>query len=201
MPSKHPPTIDLAASQNRLDDLGHQRLADPLPPPFNGDVTALAIETAGNANERGGLGTQGTDIEPRAEPQASPPVPQLGVEAAGNMTKLSKAAAADIRGLGLLAFKAGKQVQDECEQMARDVEANGSTVALHLTGLSQLFADVGMSNRETLRRLSGGASPSIVPAAGNGGGAKQPASIVKALGEAPLSKGSDVKTPKFLGRS
>jgi len=39
--------------------------------------------------------------------------------------------------------------------MASEVEAIGGTVALHLTGLSQLLADVGMSNRETLRRLSG----------------------------------------------
>jgi len=59
-------------------------------------------------------------------------------------------------------------VQEGCEQMARDVEANGETLALHLAGLSQLLADVGMSNRETLHRLLGGASPSIVPRAGHG---------------------------------
>jgi hypothetical protein len=49
--------------------------------------------------------------------------------------------------------------------MARDVEANGGTVALHLTGLSQLLAEVGSSNRDTLRRLVGGLPPSMMPSA------------------------------------
>jgi hypothetical protein len=138
----HPPTIDLDALQDRLDYHARQPLDERVPQVSGADVAALAID-------------QATDIELRMEPRVTLPVPQLGAEAAENMTKLSKAAAADIRRLGLLAFKAGKQVQDECEQMASDVEANGGTVALHLTGLSQLLADVGMSNRETLRRLSG----------------------------------------------
>jgi hypothetical protein len=101
------------------------------------------------------------------------------------MTKLSQAAAQDIRQLGLFAFDAGKRVQEECEQLARDLEANGGTVALHLTGLSQLLADGGMSNRETLRRLLGGA-PSIVPPTGNGHVAEQPpAGTAKATRTAP----------------
>ena len=104
------------------------------------------------------------------------------------MTKLSKAAADDIRQLGRLAFEAGKRVQDECEQMARDVESNGGTVALHLTGLSQLLADVGMSNRETLRRLLGGVSPSIVPPSGNSQAPEQPAGSAKAVRPPPLAK-------------
>jgi hypothetical protein len=97
------------------------------------------------------------------------------------MTKLAKAAAEDIRQLGRLAFEAGKRVQGECEQMACDVEANGGTVALHLTGLSQLLADVGMSNRETLHRLLGGASPSIVPPVGNGHAVEQVSGTAKAM--------------------
>ena len=106
------------------------------------------------------------------------------------MAKLSKAAAEDIRQLGRLAFEAGKRVQEECEQMACDVEANGGTVALHLTGLSQLLADVGMSNRETLHRLLGGASPSIVPPVGNGHAAEQASGTEKAMRTAPLGKPS-----------
>jgi hypothetical protein len=45
------------------------------------------------------------------------------------MTKLSQAAADDIRQLGRLAFDAGKRMQEECEAMARDVEANGANRA------------------------------------------------------------------------
>src|SRR5262249_29929578 len=157
MSSRHPPTIDLNALQDRLDGLVHQPLAEPIRPPGEGDVAALAIENAANVNANGHAAAQRNGIEVASEPEASPPVPRLGAEAAANMTKLSKAAADDIRQLGRLAFEAGKRVQDECEQMALDVENNGGTVALHLTGLSQLLADVGMSNRETLRRLLGGA--------------------------------------------
>ena len=124
-----------------LDAL-QESLADRVPSQGDGDLAAHATETAANGN-----------------------VPRLGAEAAANMTKLSNAAAGDIRRLGQLAFDAGKRAQEECEQMARDVEANGGTVALHLAGLSQLLADVGMSNRETLHRLLAGVSPSIVPRA------------------------------------
>ncbi len=170
MSPNHPPTIDLDALQDSLDDL-----AQPMPPPGDGDVPALAIESAANGNGHAALGSQRKGSELTAEPQAGPPVPRLGAEAAANMKKLSKAAAEDIRRLGVLAFEAGQRVQEECEQMARDVEANGGTVALHLTGLSQLLADVGMSNRETLHRLLGGVSPSIVPRAGNGQIPEQPA--------------------------
>jgi hypothetical protein len=172
MSSHHPPTIDLNALQDSL--------ADPIPPPAGGDAAALAIETAVNGNGHA-LAAQRNGVELPVDPEGSPPVPRLGAEAAANMTKLSKAAAEDIRQLGLLAFEAGKRVQEECEQMARDVEANGGTVALHLTGLSQLLADVGMSNRETLRRLLGGVSPSIVPPAGNGQAPEQPAGAPKAV--------------------
>jgi hypothetical protein len=180
MSANHPPAIDLHALQDSLDDLAHQPLADPIPPPGDGDVAVLAIETAANGNGHAAPGGQRNGTALPIEGEQSPPVPRLGAEAAANMTRLSKAAADDIRQLGLLAFEAGKRVQDECEQMARDVETNGGTVALHLTGLSQLLADVGMSNRETLRRLLGGASPSIVPPPGNGAGAEQPTDPSKA---------------------
>jgi len=194
MSPKYLPTIDLNALQDRLDDLTPQPLADPVTPPDDGAVAAVPNEIAATGNGHAAPAGQGTDIEPPAEPQATPPVPQLGAEAAENMTKLSKAAATDIRRLGLLAFKAGKQVQEECEQMACDVEANGGTVALHLTGLSQLLADVGMSNRETLRRLSGRASPSIVPPTGNGHVLEQPAETPEAMRVAPLRRAGDVQT-------
>jgi hypothetical protein len=158
MSPNRPPTIDLRALQERLHDLTAQKLVQPSPRPGDNDGGALAIETAVQGNGR-------QDAELSGEPEASVPVPRLGAEAAANMTKLSKAAAEDIRQLGRLAFEAGRRVQEECEQMAGDVEANGGTVASHLTGLSQLLADVGMSNRETLHRLLGGASPSILPPA------------------------------------
>jgi len=165
MSPKTPPTIDLDALQDRLDGLARQGLAEPTPARADADLGAVAIEAAANGNAANGNG----HALPRSQREEVdlPPVPRLGAEAAANMTKLSKAAAEDIRQLGRVAFEAGKRVQEECEQMARDVEANGGTIAVHLTGLSQLLADVGMSNRETLRRLLGGASPSIVPAAGN----------------------------------
>jgi hypothetical protein len=168
MSPKHPPKIDLAALQGRLEDLAHQPLAHPTTPSGNGDAAALAIENVLSVNGHAGSESKGEESEVAAEPQPSLPVPRLGAEAAANMTKLSKAAAQDIRQLGQLAFEAGKRVQEECEQMALDIEANGGTIALHLTGLSQLLADVGMSNRETLHRLLGGVPPSIVPASGNG---------------------------------
>jgi hypothetical protein len=187
MSSHRPPTIDLNALQDRLDGLVHQPLAEPIRPPGEGDVAALAIENAANANGHAAAG-QRNGIEVAGEPEASPPVPRLGAEAAANMTKLSKAAADDIRQLGRLAFEAGKRVQDECEQMALDVENNGGTVALHLTGLSQLLADVGMSNRETLRRLLGGASPSIVPPSGNGHASDQPVGSARATPQVPFGK-------------
>jgi hypothetical protein len=142
MSPNRPPSIDLKALQDRLDDLNDRRPVGPASSPGDGDGAV--------------------------EPDAGLPVPRLGAEAAANMTKLSKAAAEDIRELGRLAFEAGKRVQEQCEEMACDVEANGGTVASHLTGLSQLLADVGMSNRETLHRLLGGTSPSIVPPVGNG---------------------------------
>jgi hypothetical protein len=155
MSPNRPPSIDLKALQDRLDDLNDQRPVEPASRPGDG----------------GGA----------VEPEASLPVPRLGAEAAANMTKLSEAAAEDVRELGRLAFEAGKRVQEQCEQMARDVEANGGAVALHLTGLSQLLADVGMSNRETLHRLLGGASPSIVPPVGNGHAAEQASGTAKAM--------------------
>src|SRR5262245_12428859 len=156
MSLKHPQAINLEGLQDRLDDLAHQPLADPAPSQADGDAVALAIENAASGN---GHVAPGKDVELSAEPQAGLPVPRLGAEAAANMAKLAKAAAQDIRQLGKLAFDAGRRVQDECEQMALDVEANGGTVALHLTGLAQLLADVGMSNRETLHRLLGGVPP------------------------------------------
>src|SRR5262249_24310965 len=149
---------------------------------------ALAIENALSANGHAGPASEGTQTELAAEPPASLPVPRLGVEAAANMTKLASAAAQDIRRLGQLAFDGGRRVQEECEKMALDVEANGGTVALHLTGLSQLLADVGMSNRETLHRLLGGAPPSIVPAAGNGHVPEQPVGAATAMRASPLGK-------------
>jgi len=86
----------------------------------------------------------------------APPVPRIGKEAAENMTKLSEAAATDIRKLGELAANAGAAVANECEQLANDLLASGRTVAAHLTGLSQLLADIGCSNRETHTKLIGG---------------------------------------------
>src|SRR5262249_2223929 len=141
MSPNRPPAIDLKALQDRLDDLREQRMVEPTPPTPADSDAALAIETAVRGN--GHAEPNGQDSEGSPEPQARLPVPRLGAEAAANMTKLSKAAAEDIRQLGRVAFEAGKRVQEECEQMARDVEANGGTVALHLTGLSQLLADVG----------------------------------------------------------
>ena len=153
MSPNHPPTIDLNALQDKLDS-AHQTRRDPIRAPDR-DIAALALKNAsGNALAAG--------YRDR-EPSAPPPVPRLGAEAAENMARLAKAAAGDIRQLGHLALEAGKRVQEECEQMAVDVEANGGSVALHLTGLSQLLADVGMSNRETFHRLLGDVSPSIVP--------------------------------------
>jgi hypothetical protein len=188
MSPNRPPTIDLKALRHRLDDLSGQRPAEPAPPLDHGDG-ALAIEAAGRGNGHAELNGELQNAAVSDEPQANPPVPRLGVEAAANMTKLSTAAAEDIRQLGRLAFNAGKRVQEECEQMALDVEANGGTVALHLTGLSQLLADVGMSNRETLHRLLSGASPSIVPPVGNGHASEQASDTTK-LTRAPLGKPS-----------
>ena len=187
MSPKHPPKIDLDALQDNLDGLAHQPLAHPTAPSGNGDAAALAIENALSVNGHAGPANQGAETELAAEPPITLPVPRLGAEAAANMTKLSKAAAHDIRQLGQLAFDAGKRVQEECEQMALDVEANGGTVALHLTGLSQLLADVGMSNRETLHRLLGGVPPSIVPS-GNGQDPEQPVGAASFVRAAPLGK-------------
>ena len=188
MSPKHPPKIDLDALQDKLDDIAHQPLAQPTAPVGNGNAAALAIENALSANGHAGPSNGGEESELAAEPPKILPVPRLGAEAAANMKKLSKAAAEDIRQLGQLAFEAGKRVQEECEQMALDVESNGGTVALHLTGLSQLLADVGMSNRETLHRLLGGAPPSIVPAPGNGQLPEQPVGATITVRAAPLGK-------------
>jgi hypothetical protein len=184
MSPKHSPTIDLKALQDRLDGLRDQELVEPAVRPGNGDG-AHAIETAVRGNGHAEPNGERQDAEVPVEPEGSLPIPRLGAEAAANMTKLSKAAAEDIRQLGRLAFEAGKRVQDECEQMALDVEANGGTVALHLTGLSQLLADVGMSNRETLHRLLGAASPSIVPPVGNGHAGEQGPGSAKAMRTTP----------------
>ena len=188
MSPNHPQTIDLDALQGRLDGLAHEPLANRAPSQADADVAARAIEAAANGNGHAAPANGRDDAAPPAEPPAVLPVPRLGAEAAANITKLSKAEAEDIRQLGRLAFDAGKRVQEEFEQMARDVEANGGTVALHLTGLSQLLADVGMSNRETLHRLLGGASPPIVPTAGNGHAAEEAADLAKAIRNPPLVK-------------
>jgi hypothetical protein len=187
MSPNHPQTIDLDALQGRLDGLAHEPLANRAPSQADADAAARAIEAAANGNGHAAPVNGHAAAAPAAEPPAVLPVPRLGAEAAANMTKLSKAAAEDIRQLGRLAFDAGKRVQEECEQMARDVEANGGTVALHLTGLSQLLADVGMSNRETLHRLLGGAAPPIVPTAGNGHAAEEAAGAAKAIRNPPLA--------------
>jgi hypothetical protein len=188
MSPKHPQAIELDTLQDRPGDLAQQPLAQPVSSPGDGDVVALAIENAVSVNGHAAPGNGREDVGLSNEPPAALPVPRLGAEAAANMTKLSKAAAEDIRQLGRLAFDAGKRVQDECEQMARDVEANGGTVALHLTGLSQLLADVGMSNRETLQRLLGGAPPSIVPSSGNGQAAEQPVETAQTMRTALFGK-------------
>jgi len=188
MSPNRPPSIDLKALQDRLDDFNDQRLLEPAPR-AGGGHGALAIETALRGNGPAEQNGQKQNAGVPAEPQASLPVPRLGAEAAENMAKLSKAAAEDIRQLGRLALDAGKRVQDECEQMARDVEGNGGTIALHLTGLSQLLADVGMSNRETLHRLLGGASPSIVPTVGNGHAGEQASGTAKAMRTPPGKPG------------
>ena len=178
MTASHPP-IDLDALQ---DAIAHQPLA--------GHAIAAAANGSGDAalaNHREGV-----------EDSASPPVPYLGAEAAANMTRLAKAAAEDIRQLGQLAFDAGKSVQEECEQMARDVEANGGTVALHLTGLSQLLAEVGSSNRDTLRRLVGGLPPSMLPPADDGQVDEQAGGMENPTQTAPLNKGRGVRIPGWL---
>jgi hypothetical protein len=159
---------------------------------------AHAKETVANGRGPAVLDSPREAAEVPTEPQASPPVPHLGAEAASNMAKLAKAAAEDIRQLGRLAFDAGKRVQEECEQMARDVEANGGTVALHLTGLSQLLAEVGVSNRETLRRLLGDLPPSMMPPADNGPVTEQPGGMENATHTAPLNKGRGVRIPAWL---
>jgi hypothetical protein len=182
------PTIDFKALRDRIDGLDDEQLAEPTP--RSGEAAgdgALAIETAVRRNGHAELNGESQNGDVSAAP-AGLPVPRLGAEAASNMTKLSKAAAEDIRQLGQLALQAGKRVQEECEQMACDVEANGGTVALHLTGLSQLLADVGMSNRETLHRLLGGVSPSIVPPVTNGHDAELGAAIVKPMHTGPVGK-------------
>jgi hypothetical protein len=176
MSPNRPHTIDLKALRDRLDE----RLVEPTPRRGDGDG-ALAIEPAGPGNGHAEPNGQRQSAEVPVEPEADLPVPRLGAEAAASMAKLSNAAAEDIRQLGRLASEAGKRVQEECEQMACDVEANGGAVALHLTGLSQLLADVGMSNRETLHRLLGGASPSIVPPVGNGHAGEQASGTAKAM--------------------
>jgi hypothetical protein len=188
MSPKDPQAINLDTLQGKLDGLSQQSLAEPVSSQRDGDVVALAIENAVSANGHAAPESQHENKSLVAEAPASLPVPRLGAEAAANMTKLAKAAAEDIRRLGKLAFDAGKRVQDECDQMALDVEANGGTVALHLTGLSQLLADVGMSNRETLHRLLGGVPPSIVPSAGNGHDAEPALGAAKAMRAPPLSK-------------
>src|SRR5215831_20864163 len=188
MSAKNPQAINLDGLQDRLDNVVDQPLANPVASQGDGDAIGLAIATAASANGHAAPNGQPGEIELATESPARLPVPRLGAEAAANMTKLSKAAAQDIRQLGKLAFDAGKRVQEECEQMALDVEANGGTVALHLTGLSQLLADVGMSNRETLHRLLGGAPPSIVPSAGNGHFAEEPDGAGKTMRAMPLSK-------------
>jgi hypothetical protein len=188
MSPKNPQAINLDALQGRLDDRADRPLADPVSSQGDGDVVALAIATAVSTNGHAAPGNQGEQVELSTEGQPRVPVPRLGAEAAANMTKLAKAAAQDIRQLGRLAFDAGKRVQEECEQMALDVEANGGTVALHLTGLSQLLADVGMSNRETLHRLLGGTPPSIVPSADNGHFAEQPDGPTKTMPTVPFGK-------------
>jgi hypothetical protein len=187
MSPKHPQPIDLDVLQDRLDDIAHQPLADRVFSQGDNDVVALAIETAVSVNGHAAPESGREDVAPATEPQGLP-VPRLGAEAAANMAKLAKAAAQDIRRLGKLAFDAGKRVQEECEQMALDVEANGGTVALHLTGLSQLLADVGMSNRETLHRLLGGVPPSIVPSSANGNDAEPPPGTAQTMRASPLSK-------------
>jgi hypothetical protein len=187
MSSNRPPAIDFKALQDRLDTVDDRRLAEPAPRLGDG---AAAIEAALRGNGHAEVDGQGRNAGVADESEASLPVPRLGAEAAANMTKLSKAAAEDIRQLGRVAFSAGEKVQEECEQMARDVEANGGTVALHLTGLSQLLADVGMSNRETLHRLLGGVSPSIVPSTANGHAAEQAVGAANAIPTAPLGKTS-----------
>jgi|ERR1051326_3741185 hypothetical protein len=186
MSPSHPPTIDLNALRGKLNDVVDEPLAASLSSREERGIATLALQTArGNGNAG-----QFQDAERPDERETAPPVPRLGVEAADNMKRLSKAAADDIRQLGRLAFEAGKRVHEECEQMARDVEANGGTVALHLTGLSQLLADVGMSNRETLRRLLGDVSPSIVPPSGRVGvhAAKQTAREEKPIETIPFAK-------------
>jgi len=172
------PTVDLKALEDRLDELKNQRLVEPDRWSAGG---TLASETTMGGNGHAEPNGRHRNADVALEPEAELPVPRLGAEAAASMSKLSKAVAEDIRQVGRLAFTAGKRVQEECEQMAGDVEANGGTVALHLTGLSQLLADVGMSNRETLHRLLGEPSPSIAPPAGNGHAAEQAAGRAKAM--------------------
>jgi hypothetical protein len=188
MSAKNSHAINLDALQDKLDHVADQPLKDPVSSQGDGDAIGLALATAVSANGHTAPDRQSEEIELATEPPARLPVPRLGAEAAANMTKLSKAAAQDIRQLGKLALDAGKRVQEECEQMALDVEANGGTVALHLTGLSQLLADVGMSNRETLHRLLGGAPPSIVPSAGNGHFAEEPDGAAKTMSTVPFGK-------------
>jgi len=180
--ASHPP-IDLDALQ---DAISHQPLV------------GHAIEAAANGSGDAALANQREGVEDSAGAQASPLVPHLGAEAAANMTKLAKAAAEDIRQLGQLAFDAGKRVQEECEQMARDVEVNGGTVALHLTGLSQLLAEVGSSNRDTLRRLVGGLPPSMLPPADDGQVDEQAGGMENPTQTAPLNKGRGVRIPGWL---
>jgi len=175
----HPP-IDLDALQ---DAIAHQ-----LPV---GDAIANRSGDAALANQR-------ESVEDSAAPQASPSVPHLGAEAAANMMRLAKAAAEDIRQLGQLAFNAGKRVQEESEQMARDVEANGGTVALHLTGLSQLLAQVGSSNRDTLRRLIGGLPPSMLPPTDDAQVDEQAGGMENPTQAAPPNKGRGIRIPGWL---
>ena len=180
MSPNDPPGIDMDA----VHDLAHQP-RNGLARPLRDRAPAPPIK---DGNGRAPAGNESRDIELSSNALTSLPVPRLGAEAAEHMTRLSKAAADDIRRLGQLAFQAGQGVQDECEQMARDVESNAGAIAQHLTGLSQLLADVGMSNRETLHRLRGDVSPSIVPSTGSGHATKTTSSVANPPGEVPFGK-------------
>jgi len=139
------PKIDLQALEENLAAMERDKGPALFAPGEGG--AAIAAETELSAK-----------LPPPANGHAElpSPVPALGRDASLKMMALCEAAAADIRKLGTLAAEAGKKVEQECEQMAKDVLSNGEVISSHLVGFSQLLAEVGIRNRDTHKRLMTG---------------------------------------------
>jgi len=91
---------------------------------------------------------------PNDEAPAESP-PKLGAEAAEKMDILTVSAAKEVVLLGKTVVDLAAEIDAECKELAENIISHGKIVSQHIRDFAVLAKKVGLSNRETRKRIFG----------------------------------------------